>query len=867
MPFIEQARLDALLARSAELDALRARGGDPAAGPVPRGAPGRNALFSAIQATRMPMILTDPHRPDNPIVFANRAFVALSGYSEEELVGRNCRFMQGAETLPDTVARIREAVAARRTITVDVVNYRKDGERFVNELYISPIFAEDGELLYFFGSQVDITAYVETRLSLQLTLVERERHVLAQIAGGVALPRVLEDLLLLVEAQYDRGTRTSILFVGEGGRHLRHGAAPSLPAAFNEAVDGIAVGEGAGSCGTVAFRGVPVYSSDIATDPLWADFRALALLHGLRACWSTPVKGADGRLLGTFAVYHDVPRSPTSQEIAAIGFVTQTAALAIERHHHEVSLRRSEERLGALNAELERTVAFRTQDLVAARTSLEVALAAADMGGWDIDLASGQTRRTPRHDSIFGYPTPLPAWNVETFLSHVRPAHRARVADAFDAAARTGVLEVECPIDAGGGRERWINARGRVAYDGAGVPTRMSGVVFDITGRKETEAQLAQAQKMEAVGQLTGGVAHDFNNLLTVIRGSVDLLRRPGLEEARRTRFIDAIGEAADRAARLTAQLLAFSRRQALEPATFDCGESVEEVGTIVRTLLGSRVALRIVTPDEPCFVVADRGQFDTAVINMSVNARDAMDGQGDLVVAVGPVSGMPAIRAHPPVAGAFVAITIRDSGRGIDPDTVSRIFEPFYTTKGPGHGTGLGLSQVFGFAKQSGGDVRVDSVVGEGSTFTLYMPRARGVVPPDGQDEQPAAAAEGEGARVLVVEDNEEVGAFAVQALTELGYRCVLAVDAAQALGLLREDRGRFDVVFSDVVMPGMDGLEMGQEIRRLHPDLPVILTSGYSHVLARNGQHGFELLHKPYSVEQLSGVLRKSVRWRPPG
>ena len=523
--------------------------------------------------------------------------------------------------------------------------------------------------------------------------------------------------------------------------------------------------------------------------------------------------------------------------------------------------RESEEELHTLNADLERTVAHRTQDLEAARTSLEVALAAADMGGWDIDLATGDARRTLRHDRIFGYKALLADWNVEAFLSHVQPGHRNRIATTFEQAAETGNLEFECPIDTVDGDERWITAKGRMAYDDAGTPIRMSGVVFDITERKETEAQLAQAQKMEAVGQLTGGVAHDFNNLLTVIRGSVDLLRRPGLSDDRRARYIDAIGETADRATRLTAQLLAFARRQALAPATFDSGASVEEVGTIVRTLVGARITFTIATPDEPCFVVADRGQFDTAVINMSVNARDAMDGQGDLTILVAPVSGIPATRAHPPVSGDYVAITIRDTGSGIDLKKMERIFEPFYTTKGPGHGTGLGLSQVFGFAKQSDGDIRVESVVGEGSTFTLYLPRARHAEAEIEQEAKPEPF-DGEGARVLLVEDNEEVGEFAAQALKELGYRCVLATNAAQALSLLRKDRSQFDVVFSDVVMPGMNGLEMGQEIRRLHADLPVILTSGYSHVLAQNGQHGFELLHKPYSVEQLSHVLRKSVR-----
>lgn len=375
--------------------------------------------------------------------------------------------------------------------------------------------------------------------------------------------------------------------------------------------------------------------------------------------------------------------------------------------------------------------------------------------------------------------------------------------------------------------------------------------------------QLRQSQKLEIVGQLTGGVAHDFNNLLTVIRGSVDLLKRDGLSNEKRSRYIDAIGSTADRAAKLTSQLLAFARRQALKPSLFDAGQSLHEVAEMVATLTGSRIELDITVPDDTYYIVADRSQFDTAIVNMGVNARDAMNGEGRLTITTGPVSGIPAIRSHKPVVGDFIAVTVTDTGSGIAPDALGRIFEPFYTTKAVGEGTGLGLSQVIGFAKQSGGDIRVESVVGEGTTFTLYLPRAY----PDGgthvDDAQEALNVAGDGACILVVEDNEQVGTFATQALKELGYDSVLALDADRALAELDKDCSRFHVVFSDVVMPGMNGLELGEVIRTRHPDVPVVLTSGYSHVLAQNGNHGFELLHKPYSIEQLSRVLRKAITW----
>ena len=391
----------------------------------------------------------------------------------------------------------------------------------------------------------------------------------------------------------------------------------------------------------------------------------------------------------------------------------------------------------------------------------------------------------------------------------------------------------------------------------------------DVTAEKEAAAELElaqealrQSQKMEAVGQLTGGVAHDFNNLLTVIKSSTDLLKRPDLPEERRQRYIGAISDTVDRAAKLTAQLLAFARRQSLKPEVFNVGNGVAALSDMIGTLTGSRIEIVTDLPDEPCFINADPSQFDTAIVNMAVNARDAMDGEGRLTISVHAVSTIPAVRSHSPVSGDFVAVCIEDMGSGIAPEDIERIFEPFFTTKDVGQGTGLGLSQVFGFAKQSGGEVRVQSEIGKGTMFVLYLPRADAEAAPLVAEPEPLM--DGHGTRVLVVEDNVDVGTFATQTLAELGYETIWAMNAEAALTELATDPTRFDVVFSDVVMPGMNGIDLGHEIRRLYHDLPVVLASGYSHVLAQNGTYGFELLHKPYSVEQLSRTLRKVASWR---
>ena len=284
----------------------------------------------------------------------------------------------------------------------------------------------------------------------------------------------------------------------------------------------------------------------------------------------------------------------------------------------------------------------------------------------------------------------------------------------------------------------------------------------------------------------------------------------------------------------------------------------------MMATLTGSRIRIERRLPDVPCYIDADPSQFDATLINLAVNARDAMDGQGQLAIVVESVEGVPALRSHPAVVGAFVAVSLADTGTGIEDASLDKIFEPFFTTKPVGHGTGLGRSQVFGFVKQSGGAVGVDSEVGRGTTFRLYFPR----VAEPGEAPRIAAPHEaivaGQGTRVLLVEDNPDVGSFSARTLQELGFETTLAGDAEQALSVLAASGAAFDVVFSDVMMPGMNGIELARTLGRLHPELPVVLTSGYSEVLARDGDHGYELLQKPYSIEDLTRVLRRATQTR---
>ena len=408
-----------------------------------------------------------------------------------------------------------------------------------------------------------------------LSLIERERRVLGQIAAGVPLYLVLEELLTAIEAQGGNQMLASVLFLSEDGKTLLHGAAPSLPQAYNKAIDGISIGEGVGSCGTAVARGEPVYVSDIATDRLWKDFRDLALTHGLRACWSTPIRAANGATLGTFAIYYSEPRVPTHDDIKSIAFVTQTAALAIERHISEQRIKRSQFELRRLNETLEQEVAQRTQERNRAWRLSQDLLAVCNMDGVLEAVNASWTR--------------LLGWDADELLGHrfVEFTHP----DDVQATLAVFASVFERPLtDPYTYRFRHKDGSWRsFSWSASFEAGKVYASGRDVTVEREQAEALRQSQKMEAVGQLTGGLAHDFNNLLAVITGSLEMTERAIAKgkAADTERFVAAAQAAAKRAAALTHRLLAFSRRQTLAPQPTDLNRLVASMEELVRRTVG----------------------------------------------------------------------------------------------------------------------------------------------------------------------------------------------------------------------------------------------------------------------------------------
>jgi PAS domain S-box-containing protein len=542
---------------------------------------------------------------------------------------------------------------------------------------------------------------------------------------------------------------------------------------------------------------------------------------------------------------------PTGKHVGFIGVA-----------HDITAAKRAEIELRKLNETLERRIEERTAQLRTNEAMMRAILETShqyqgllDQKG-DLLYANKTSLAGIRSDGrdVIG----KPFWETPWFTATDGAPDAVR--EAFAAVLRGEEVRTEMLLHVPIG-DRYFDFAMRPLFDQHGEIRGAVPEAVDITERRQGEDALRQSQKMEAVGQLTGGVAHDFNNLLTIIRSATDFLRRRELPEERRRRYVDAISETVERASKLTAQLLAFARRQPLKPQVFNVGPQVENVAQLIRPLVGSRIQIEVDIDDSSTFSIADIAQFETALINLAINARDAMGGEGRLTISVRKVGVIPALRGQPARSGNFIAVSVDDTGAGIAPEHLAAIFEPFFTTKEVGKGTGLGLSQAFGFAKQSGGDIAVASTLGRGANFTIYLPQAAQPKETEAAKAGSEPAATGRGYRVLLVEDNEDVGTFSTELLEDLGYKVNRVADANAALAILATDEFAVDLVFSDVIMPGMNGVELAGVIRERYPGLPVVLTSGYSHVLAENAHRGFELIQKPYSVELLSRILRKAM------
>ena len=522
---------------------------------------------------------------------------------------------------------------------------------------------------------------------------------------------------------------------------------------------------------------------------------------------------------------------------------------------------------------------------------LRFATEAGDMGFWDVDLVRDELIWPARTKAMFGI-SPGVAVTLRDFYDGIHPDDSEATFAAFAAAAdpaRRTLYDVEYrTVGKEDGVVRWVAAKGRGHFEGDRC-VRVVGVAIEITARKLADARLQelnehlesrvleevaertrvedalrQSQKMEAVGQLTGGIAHDFNNMLATVIGPLDLLSmRMGDSDPRAKRYIDMAIDGATRAAQLTQRLLAFSRQQPLQPVPLDVNRLIAGMSDLLVHSLGSNIRLETVLAAQVWCTFADANQLENVILNLAVNARDALPGGGRLVVETANcriASVADAMRADVPT-GEYVLITVADNGGGMPPEVIAKAFDPFFTTKKVGQGTGLGLSQVYGFVRQSAGHVKIHSSLGKGTTVALYLPRREGEIDA-GPSTPPADSRPLSGGRelVLVVEDEPGVRQFSIEALSELGYPVLAADGAAGALALL-EQHPDIALLFTDVVMPEVNGRQLADEALKRRPDLKVLFTTGYSrNALEHDGvlDPAVHVIGKPFTLEDLALRVR---------
>lgn len=784
----------------------------------------------------------------------------------------------------------------------------------------APRFGDDGAFLGFVGSVIDITdrKRAEGLQHAQATLLEAAMQ-------DSPISAILDELARKIEAISSADIVAVVMLTDLNGNRLHHAAAPNLPEPYRAALEYVDIGEKTGSCGTAAYRKQPVYVQDIANDPLWENFREVALENGLRACFSTPILSSNGQVLGVFALYYpDAVRTATADR-DLLEFGSRAAALIIERRRAQDNLRRQTLRLEALN---------RTASALAGELDLHVLVQMVTDSGveltgaqWGAFFYSGD--KEGKEGSV------LSAWSGLArggLLEDSMPRDFSSIAKIFEGHGIVradditadvqrfgeivrfwGRLEGQPPLrsfiavpmlsatgEIIGGlffgeseNQRFTNehetlARGiagqaSVALENArlfktaqreiehrkAAEEDLGRLNADLEERireaveraKIVEQALRQSQKMEAIGQLTGGIAHDFNNLLQVVSGNLQLLGKDIADNLAAQRKVANALEGVARGSKLASHLLAFGRRQALDPKVVNIGRFVAGMEEILQRTLGEAIEIEIIRSGGLWNTFVDVSQVENAILNLAINARDAMDGSGKLTIEVGNAFLDEAYALHHDdiKPGQYVMLAMTDTGSGMSAETISKVFDPFFTTKPVGKGTGLGLSMVHGFVKQSGGHIKIYSEVGEGTSIKIYFPRSA-------QQEDALVVADhgpvtGGTETILVAEDDEKVRDTVVAMLTDLGYKVLKAKDATAALTII-ESGMAIDLLFTDVIMPGpLKAADMARQARERIPDLAVLFTSGYTENSIVHGGRldaGVDLLSKPYTREALARKLR---------
>jgi PAS domain S-box-containing protein len=739
------------------------------------------------------------------IVEANDRALAWYGYSKQELLQLTARDLRAPSFFEEFDRKWAELQRDSHLVSEGIAR-RKDGSEFPTETS-SRTFEVDGRR---FTQSVIRDISDRKHAAVRIARLNRLNAVLSQ-TGHATIHATGEQNL------YDRVCRSAIEY---GQFSLAWIGLPDAPTGrlrrIAAAGPAARAASGDQDAAERAFReGVPIVCADVQTT------------EGVRSSIALPLR-REGRVVGVLTLCSSEPHFFDAEEAQLASDVAADLSFALEAIAH--------------------------------RERIERVLEAVDEGYWDWRLTTGELHLSARAYTMFGYEPDDPALTYDAWLATVHSDDRGRVIEALDAVSKASVrtIRAEFRVRHRSGHYVWVFGRGRIVEaDGAPGQLRFVGTLTDITSQKTLEAQFLQSQKLETVGRLAGGVAHDFNNILTVINGYSDMLLGAGRADDPNRASLEAIQQAGERAAALTRQLLAFSRKHVSQPLATSVGGSVHEFVRMARRILPETVKLIIAPDAAEDYVVIDPTQLGQVLMNLVVNARDAMRQGGTVTVST-------SIVAAPVQDGRlidYVCLTVADTGTGMDAETRSRIFEPFFTTKEQGHGTGLGLWTVNGIVQQSDGFIRVESEAGAGSSFHIYLPRVP--APPHEPKVRRASFAALRGSEtILVAEDQDEVRRFAVEALTSFGYRVLSAANGIEAVAVAERFEGTIDLLITDVVMPGMNGRDLAARLGARWPRLRCIFMSGYTDDML--GEHGIVdssvvYCPKPFTIAQLTTLVRE--------
>lgn len=740
---------------------------------------------------------------DGRVLETNRAFDVLTGRTLDALWNRPFDEALCPDTDPSIVLRVRHALASRQLFAGELLCHRPNGAPFWNDLILLPVQGSPDSGATMLAIFRDVT----TRHTAEQTVgpsAAKDRLLLDLIQAGIVVHRATGELT----------------YANAKGAELL----------------GVSYDNGLGA---------------LITDPRWRfireDSTALPLEEfpvsravATRALVRNIVLGltrdSDQQLVWLMGNAYPVLDAEGAVSEVVVSFTDVTPLKQAER-----ALQKSEERL--------RLVLQGSKD-----------------APWDWDVDAGDAYYSPRYWEMLGYAVDELSADSELWLRLMHDDDRAHVRGQLEALMRSGAstYEIEFRMRHKAGHVLQILSRGFILRDAAGVAKRISGTNSDVTEKRALEERLQQSQKMEAIGQLAGGVAHDFNNLLAVIVGNLELLLGDDVEPAAGREFVVEAVSAARRGADLTRRLLSFSRQQPLQPAVIDVHQVITNLSQVLRRVIDETIRVEVRVGPKLPHIRIDAALLDNALLNLAINARDAMPRGGVLTIEVDDVS-----EPDGAMTGPCVRVTVSDTGVGMTKEVAARAVEPFFTTKPAGRGTGLGLSMVYGFVKQSGGQMLLQSTPGHGTAVTLLFPATDAPLRANGASaDLELHRAESRDIVVLVVEDDPNVRRLCLRTLATSGYTTLSAENGAEALRVIAAAE-RVDLVLTDVVMPNaMSGTELAREIATRWPDLKVIYMSGYTaDFLSREAERGLshQLLQKPFTVSELTSAVRAGLATRP--